>query len=324
MRWEDERYVRLYTRDTPEFLAMSWQARGLFALILRKVDRAGVLAVGRLGLKGVAVAVGAPWVEVEGPLAELLDDGCVFFDPSQNRIGIPNFLEAQESPQSDKARARASRERAAALLGSSQAAAVAARQAEAEVTIRDDISSRNVTVPSQNVTKSHAPSRGVTPCHTPSLCAVPSHAVPGESAPETGAPTHERIDHDERESEPEREPAKTAKTTKTASARGTRLSPDWEPRTEDLERFRTRERVDASRCVERFKNYFLTVTGRNATKLDWDRAFVNWVLRDLDDGKLPKLAEELPLLRLPNRAELLAHDLANAPDMTGFSLGATK
>ena len=64
MRWEDERYVRFYTRDTPEFLAMSWLARALFGLIMRKVDRAGILVVGRLGLKGVAVAVGGVMVAV--------------------------------------------------------------------------------------------------------------------------------------------------------------------------------------------------------------------------------------------------------------------
>lgn len=112
MRWEDERYVRFYTRDTPEFLALSWHARGLLGLIMRKVDRAGILPVGKLGLRGVAVVVGGPWTEVEGPLRELIDDGCVRFEEESARVVLPNFLDAQEAKQSDAARKRASRERA--------------------------------------------------------------------------------------------------------------------------------------------------------------------------------------------------------------------
>lgn len=114
MRWEDERYVRFYTRDTPEFLALSWHARGLIGLVMRKLDRAGVLVVGKLGLRGVAVAIGAPWVEVEGPLRELLDDGCLIFDETKASVVMMNFIEAQEAKQSDKARQSASRERARA------------------------------------------------------------------------------------------------------------------------------------------------------------------------------------------------------------------
>lgn len=117
MRWEDERYVRFYTRNTPEWLALSWQARSLFGLILREVDRAGVLKLGRLGLKGVAVAVTAPWAEVSDALKELLEDGCVRFDAERGVLWMPNYIEAQEAKSSDAARKRASRERARAVLG---------------------------------------------------------------------------------------------------------------------------------------------------------------------------------------------------------------
>ena len=37
MRWEDERYVRVYTRDTPEWCLLSWEARALFLLLLTAV-----------------------------------------------------------------------------------------------------------------------------------------------------------------------------------------------------------------------------------------------------------------------------------------------
>ena len=35
MRWEDERYVRIYTRDTPSWMLLSWDAQALFLQLLR-------------------------------------------------------------------------------------------------------------------------------------------------------------------------------------------------------------------------------------------------------------------------------------------------
>lgn len=180
MRWEDERYIRFYTRDTPEFLALSWVARGLFGLILRKVDRAGILAVGKLGLRGVAVAVGGPWTEVEAPLRELIEDGCIVV--RDGLVIIPNFQEAQEARQSDKARAAKAREKAR----------VDATEASQNVTRE----SQAVTAASRIVTKSHAGSHGVTPSHTASLRAVPCSAEPCRAEPENthsaGAREHTR------------------------------------------------------------------------------------------------------------------------------------
>lgn len=48
--------------------------------------------------------------------------------------------------------------------------------------------------------------------------------------------------------------------------------------------------MDATACIERFKNFWLASSGRNAAKVDWERAFVNWVLEDLDKGKVPAVA----------------------------------
>jgi hypothetical protein len=144
MRWEDERYVKVYTRDTPEWCTLSFGARGLFCLILRAVDRAGVLDLGKLGTKGVAVAVRGSWTEVEPLLGELVADGCVTI--RDDKLIVPNFIEAQETRQSDAARQRASREKARAVLN---------------VTKRDAIES-------QNVTESHQLSPAVTSCHSES------------------------------------------------------------------------------------------------------------------------------------------------------------
>lgn len=203
MRWEDERYVRFYTRDTPEFLALSWVARALFGLILRKVDRAGILSVGKLGLKGVAVAIGGPWVEVEAPLAELLADGCLVFDEARVAVLVPNFILAQDAPQSDAARKRASREKARAEIGGSAFTSEIARQ----VTNRDSMSS-------QNVTKSHTESRPVTSGHVESLRAVPSRTDPEipPKPPQGG------------------EPAKGGKRRRTQTPAHP-MPPDWKPDT---------------------------------------------------------------------------------------------
>jgi hypothetical protein len=154
MRWEDERYVRLYTRNTPEWLSLSWAARGLFSLILREVDRAGILPLGKLGPKGVAIAVNAPWRDVEAPLCELLSDGCVQIgsdDPITSKLIVPNFLTAQEAFQSDASRKRKSREMARAALS---------------VTPRDQLESHGVT-------KSHVQSQAVTIGHSDPICADP-------------------------------------------------------------------------------------------------------------------------------------------------------
>lgn len=112
LRWADERYVRVYTRDTPEWLSMSFLAQGLFVLLLRKVDRAGILPLGRLGKKGAAIAIGHAheWNRLEAALEELLDDGCIVIQG--DRLVVPNFIEAQEAPASNKLRQAEFRARA--------------------------------------------------------------------------------------------------------------------------------------------------------------------------------------------------------------------
>ena len=112
MRWEDERYVRVYTRDTVDWQYLSFEAQGLLTLLLRKVDRAGILEFGRHGVEGVAAAIGHPnrWDTIKPALDQLVADGCVAVEPS--RLVLPNFIEAQEAKTSDRERQRKSRESA--------------------------------------------------------------------------------------------------------------------------------------------------------------------------------------------------------------------
>lgn len=159
MRWEDERYVRLYTRNTSDWLAMCWQARCCFGLLLRAADRAGIVAVkpGPRRVPAIAGLINVPLEVAAAAIEDLLADGCLV----ERECGyvFPRFIEAQEAEASDAKRAKEYRARS-----------------------RDQalVPSRNVTVETETVTKRDGddtirdetvtPSRAV-PC-------LPSRAVP--------------------------------------------------------------------------------------------------------------------------------------------------
>lgn len=159
MDWPNERYVRLYTRDTPEWLCLPWQSRALWPNLLRKLDRAGVLAT-KLGAKGIAVLVSLPLEIVEPGLAGLLDDGCL--EPHDLGYVAPNFLPAQEAAQTDAHRSREYRAR------------------RRGITKRDG----NVTKRGETVTEHHDASQAV----TPSL-AVPSRTKPNQEENKNASPS---------------------------------------------------------------------------------------------------------------------------------------
>ena len=163
MRWEDERYVRLYTRDTTTWKLLKWEGRTVLMHLLRKVDRAGILDVEGHPAECVAAVADIPLDIAERGLAQLLDRKV--FERQGDALVMPNFLTAQECMQSDAARKRSQRERdrAKALEG---------------VTPRDQ-ASRHVTVghaTGQKVTNGHAESHAVTVGHS-----VPSLAVPSRT-----------------------------------------------------------------------------------------------------------------------------------------------
>ena len=151
--WSDERYVRLYTRNTADWLEWPWQARALFPLLLRAADRAGRVELGRRGARTLAVVVGLPPEVVEVGLAALLDDGCVLLDGAVALVR--NFLPAQEAVRSPAARQREHREASRAQTF---------ENARSPVTKRDEMS--------RGSERCHAVSRDVTPAVLP----VPSSA----------------------------------------------------------------------------------------------------------------------------------------------------
>lgn len=113
MNWSNERYVRLYTRDTSDWLLLSWQAQALLCLLLRKADRLGEIDLGRHGLKGVAAHVKMPWKVAEPALEELLADGVVHREDREGRLLLvfKNYTIANESTSAGAERMRRYRER---------------------------------------------------------------------------------------------------------------------------------------------------------------------------------------------------------------------
>ncbi len=170
LRWEDERYVRLYTRDTIGWKMLPWQARCVLPLLMRVLDRAGLIDLGEYGTEGLAAILDLPEEVVEPGLGALLKRGTLRM--SGSFLLMPNFLEAQEAKASDAQRQRESRGRARDL----------AKAVEAGVLVPaiPDNQSRIVTdghESGQEVTGGHAESRVVTPS-----CAVPSRAVPKKTS----------------------------------------------------------------------------------------------------------------------------------------------
>lgn len=171
MDWANERYVKLFTRDTPEWLCWCWQARALWPLLIRKAERSGVIAT-KLGTRGLAALVGLPVEVVDAGVADLLVDGCLV----THELGyvLPNFIEAQETPQSNKQRQKDSRERR-----------------------RGPIKTRDVTETtfmSHDVTRCHETSRDVTPRNAASQTVTPSLAKPSlaDLIPTPPPSSHER------------------------------------------------------------------------------------------------------------------------------------
>lgn len=150
MRFEDERYVRIFTRDTMTWLMLPWQSKCVLPLVARKLDRAGVLDMGEHGLAGLAVMIQVPGDIVEPGI--LGATAAKVLEIRDSLLVWPRFLEAQEARQSDKARAKAARERARDL----------SRAESQGVTV----ASQNVTEPTAGERERHTPSHDVTPSRT--------------------------------------------------------------------------------------------------------------------------------------------------------------
>ena len=143
MNWQDEPWIKLYTRDTVEFKLLPWQARCVLGLVMRKLDRAGVMDIGSYEPEqAISAMVDVPLEVVSVGVDALLKAGTL--EVVGSAVVCPNFIDAQTARQSDKARAKASRERRRDL-------AKGVTECDAPVTKRDE-----------TVTPRHTESHGVT------------------------------------------------------------------------------------------------------------------------------------------------------------------
>jgi hypothetical protein len=116
MRWEDERFVKLYTRDTLTMKRLGWQGRAVLCELFRKVDRAGLLDIGDTEpAEALSVLLDMPEEIAGAGLKRLVaTDTAVLLQGPSRSVFLPKFLEAQDANQSDKARQAKSREMARA------------------------------------------------------------------------------------------------------------------------------------------------------------------------------------------------------------------
>lgn len=179
MDWSNEPYVRVYTRETDDDIALSWEARAVWDAAMKRFDRSGIVSTKRRA-RGLAALIRIPAEVVERALPELLEDGRI--REVDGGYIAPNFIAAQEASKSDRFRQKEVRDRR-----------------RASVTGRDS----NVTKSDSNVTTGHDATEPVTSTHDAShdvtLCsavhciadplprvALPARAIPGpgqESGP---------------------------------------------------------------------------------------------------------------------------------------------
>jgi hypothetical protein len=108
MDWPNEPYVRVYTRDTDDDLALSWEARALWDRLMRKFDRSGFIETKR-GARGLAAIALQPLPVVERVLPELLADGRLV--AVEGGFVAPNYVDAQTASKSDRLRQQEARDR---------------------------------------------------------------------------------------------------------------------------------------------------------------------------------------------------------------------
>lgn len=257
MNFEDERYVRLYTRKTVTSKLLGWEGRTVLHHLLIEVDRAGVLDLEGEGPAEALAAMSELPVEVcRVGMARLIDRGVVTIRDSS--LVLPRFLEAQEARQSDAQRQRESRAKRATLGKCSPAAARAMGSVGIDVTNRDHIES-------QDVTDCHTLSHGVTLGHSQLSSAQLSNPSL-RSGSEDAAP---------RSAPPPPDVVELSKAR--AAARPEKIQRDWRPPPKTLEAQAARYGVSAEvleRTIPEFVDYW-DRSGKVKSAKGWIQAWTN-------------------------------------------------
>jgi hypothetical protein len=110
MDYENERWLKVYTRNTGGWLSLSWQARGLSLEISRHLDAAGQLPLGKRGLPALAGVLRGRWEDMEPFVNELLNDDRLILLEG-NVLLDPGHVARQEARTSAGVRKKAQRDR---------------------------------------------------------------------------------------------------------------------------------------------------------------------------------------------------------------------
>lgn len=180
MDFSNERYVRLYVRDTTAWKLLKFEGQSVWTLLYRRADRSGVISLS--GVEPWEAAVlhcDFPEEVAKVGMQRCLDRGWIVRDG--DRLVFPKYIEANETPQSDAQRVREHR----------------AREREARAKLKPPpVDVCNETLPRSNETlsNSNAEKRPVTSGNS-----VPYRAVPEEELrppPTREGPSLFRIGHD--------------------------------------------------------------------------------------------------------------------------------
>ena len=112
MNWEDERWIKLYTKDSTSRMILSWQSNAIWDALLRKVDRAGILDLDAESYEHAVAIISAtiriPANIIAEYLPPLISRGNLVL--ANGKLFIPNFLVAQEAKTGSMERQRRHRE----------------------------------------------------------------------------------------------------------------------------------------------------------------------------------------------------------------------
>lgn len=153
MRWEDEPWIKLYTRDTVTWRRWDWEARTVFLHLLRKVDRSGIMELGNEqdAAGAIALLIDVPPAVVDRALPQMLAGEKPSVVIRNSVVVIPAFIEAQSSSTSPSQRQRVHRERKRDYARARALGVVVESDEDGETTEQAD--ERRVTPRDETITK---------------------------------------------------------------------------------------------------------------------------------------------------------------------------
>jgi hypothetical protein len=282
MNFEDEPYVRFYTRDTKTWLKLGFEGQTVLMHLLRKVDRAGVLDDVTDPVDDVALVIRAPIDFVRVGLERLLKTATVEIRGA--RLVVPRFVEGQTAIKTDRLRSAELRKRRRDLARAGLGEMVFGDEVEPD---DDDVTPDSetmpsVTVPSLAVTSASPrvaqPSRGLTRGHAASRAVTPSLAYPSLAYP-NGSPL---TPHPESDSTSAPVGGKRPKLSK---ARSQPCPPDLKPDPTTASKAWELGFSDAMRDAEVDK-CIDWARSKSVLRSDWQATLRNWFRKSAEDRGL--------------------------------------